>query len=88
MAWPFGAYNADAIAAAKAAGYKISRAIVGASNPWLPALNPYTYPAYTPEVQNPWQADAQINGTILRGQSMFTYMHETIAGGASLAPSR
>ena len=84
MAWPFGAYNADAILAAKAAGYKIARAIDGSSTPWLAALNPYAYPAFSPELENPWQTDAAINGMVLRGQSMFTYMHNTIAGGAGI----
>ena len=84
MAWPFGAFNADALAAARSTGYKVCRAANGSGTPWLPTLNPYTYNAFSPEISNPWQADAQINGTILRGQSMLTYMHVTVPGGAGV----
>lgn len=85
MSWPFGAYNAEAITAAKTLGYRASRATVGCGTAWVPALNPFALPAWTFEgTTNPWQSDAQINGTILRGQSMMAIGHNTIAGGNGL----
>jgi len=85
MSWPFGAYDAAAVSAAKALGYRASRATVGCGTAWAPTLNPYQLPGWTFEgTTNPWQSDAQIHGTILRGQSMMAYGHNTIPGGAGL----
>ena len=85
MSWPFGAYDDEAIAAAKSLGYRAARATVGAGTAWIPALNPYQLPCWTFEgTTNPWQSDAQINGMILRGQSVMAIGHNTIPGGAGL----
>lgn len=83
MAYPNGAYNDDTITTLKSLGYKLASNVVARYNtPWIPAINPFTISRFSAELQNSWQVDAILNGGILRGQSMFTYMHNAVEGGS------
>lgn len=83
MAYPQGSYNDDTITVLKSLNYKLGSTVEGRYNiPWIPAINPFTISRFTAERQNSWQVDAILNGGILRGQCMFTYMHTAVEGGS------
>lgn len=84
MAYPNGAFDADTITTVKSLGYRLASTVTGTFNsPWIPSINPYTISRFTTERLNSWQVDAIFNGGILRGQSMFTYMHNAVEGGST-----
>lgn len=84
MSYVQGDYNADTITALKTLGYKMAATITGRfMSPWMPGVNPYTLSRFSAEQQNSWQVDTLLNGGILRGQAMFTYMHTPVAGGST-----
>lgn len=86
MAWPFGATDPDAINAAKSLGYRLAAGTAGrVSSNLAPALQyPYRLPRYNVEQTNSWLADTMINGAILRGELLHTYMHACVPGGAGI----
>lgn len=85
IAYPFGSYNSDVITAAQSAGYKIGRGGNGRFHcSWVPGLSLMCLPSINLEKSNSWHADAYLNGAILRGQAVFAYLHQTVAGGSGV----
>jgi peptidoglycan/xylan/chitin deacetylase (PgdA/CDA1 family) len=84
MSYVQGDYNADTLTALKSLGYKLSATIVGRfMSPWMAGVNPYTLSRFSAEQANSWHVDTLLNGGILRGQAMFTYMHTPVEGGST-----
>lgn len=84
MALPFGAIDQSTVDLARALGYRLMRATHGqALCTATPGLNPYYLPALSTEQANSWWIDSALTGVIKRGQSVMTYMHNCVAGGAS-----
>lgn len=85
MAWPFGAFDDEAIALLKQNGYLLALSIRGmAINPFIAGTNPYYLNRFAVEVSNSWQVDSEISGSIKRGQGIITYMHNAISGGTGI----
>lgn len=85
MAWPFGAFDADAIALAKSLGYKAARATHGvAMCSAAPLCERYALPGLTVENITPNQVRAAINGMVKRGSAITTYMHNALPGGEGI----
>lgn len=85
MAWPFNTTNAALEAAAKAAGYKWSRAATGfCLNSWQAPHHMYALPSFTFETENSWLADTEIRRLNDCGLAGITYIHNTVDGGAGI----
>lgn len=83
MAWPFGRYDDEAITIAKQQGYLLAASIRGEEiNPIAAGCNPYYLNRLSVEVQNSWQVETMINGSVKRGRGVITYMHNAIPGGS------
>lgn len=83
-AWPFGAYDDEAISLAKSNGYKLMASIYGNEiNPYMAGINPFYLNRFLCERSNSWQVDSILNGGIKRGCGMIPYMHWPVDGGAT-----
>jgi len=86
MAWPLGQFDDESITIAKSLGMKVAFSTLGDEiSPLVPNLNPMNMHRLSVEhMTNPWQVDAMINGSILRGSGIVTYMHGIQEGGEGI----
>ena len=85
MAYPYGKFDRATVTKMRSLGYAFSRAT---GNYYMsnltPGLNPLWTPGFSPELSNPWQVDAFLNGVVLRGAASAAYAHTAVIGGAGV----